>query len=48
MAKVEIKGTELVWFGKYREDGGRLEVDRVNLAFQIIETINNVRTIPEA
>jgi hypothetical protein len=34
---------ELVWPGKYNEDGTRKEVPRVNLPFQIIETINGSR-----
>lgn len=47
MAKIEITKTELVWPGKYNEDGTRLEVDRVNLPFQIIETINESRATRE-
>ena len=43
MAKIEITKTELVWLGKYNEDGTRREVPRVNLPFQIIETINESR-----
>jgi len=39
MAKIEITKTELVWPGKYNEDGTRKEVERVNLPFQVIETI---------
>ena len=34
---------ELVWPGKYNEDGTRKEVPRVNLPFQVIETINGSR-----
>jgi DNA modification methylase len=48
MAKVEITKTELVWPGKYNEDGMRKEVPRVNLPFQIIETINESRATREA
>src|SRR5262245_12557206 len=40
MAKVEITRTELVWPGKYNEDGTLKEVPRVSLPFQVIETIN--------
>src|SRR3954469_22506999 len=40
MAKIDITKTELVWPGKYNEDGTRKEVPRVNLPFQVIETIN--------
>jgi DNA modification methylase len=43
MAKIEITKTELVWPGKYNEDGTRKEVPRVNLPFQVIETINESR-----
>ena len=43
MAKIEIMKTELVWPGKYNDDGTRREVPRVNLPFQIIETINESR-----
>lgn len=48
MAKIEIAKTELVWPGKYNEDGTRREVQRVNLPFQIIETINESRATREA
>jgi DNA modification methylase len=48
MAKIEITKTELVWPGKYKEDGTRKEVERVNLPFQIIETINETRATREA
>jgi hypothetical protein len=47
MAKVEITKTELVWPGKYNEDGTRKEVPRVNLPFQVIETINESRASRE-
>ena len=43
MAKIEITKTELVWPGKYNEDGTRKEVPRVSLPFQVIETINESR-----
>ena len=48
MAKIEITKTELVWPGKYNEDGARKEVERVNLPFQVIETINETRGTREA
>ncbi|MCL0095470.1 site-specific DNA-methyltransferase [Dehalococcoidia bacterium] len=48
MTKIEITRTELVWPGKYDEDGQRKEVERVNLPFQVIETINETRATPEA
>lgn len=40
--------TELVWPGKYNEDGTLKEVPRVNLPFQVIETINEGRATREA
>ena len=48
MAKIEITKTELVWPGKYDENGQRKEVERVNLPFQVIETINETRATREA
>jgi adenine-specific DNA-methyltransferase len=48
MAKIEITKTELVWPGKYNEDGTHKEVERVNLPFQVIETINETRATREA
>jgi adenine-specific DNA-methyltransferase len=48
MAKIEITKTELVWPGKYNEDGTRKEVPRVNLPFQVIERINESRATREA
>ena len=45
--KIEITKTELVWPGKYNEDGTLKEVPRVNLPFQIIETINESRATRE-
>lgn len=47
MAKGEITKTELVWSGKYNEDGTLKEVPRVNLPFQVIETINESRATRE-
>jgi adenine specific DNA methylase Mod len=48
MAKIEITKTELVWPGKYSEDGTRKEVPRVSLPFQVIETVNVSRATREA
>lgn len=48
MAKIEITRTELVWPGKYDEQGDRVAPPRVNLPFQIIETINESRASREA
>jgi len=43
MAKIDITKTELVWPGKYNEDGTLKEVPRVSLPFQVIETVNESR-----
>ena len=48
MAKIDITKTELVWPGKYNEDGTRKEVPRVKLPFQVIETVNESRATREA
>jgi adenine specific DNA methylase Mod len=48
MAKIDITKTELVWPWKYNEDGTRKEAERVNLPFQVIETINETRATREA
>lgn len=48
MAKIEITKAELVWPGKYNDDGTLKEVPRVTLPFQIIETINESRATREA
>ncbi len=37
MAKIQITRTELVWPGKYREDGVLAEAPRANLPFQTME-----------
>ena len=47
MAKIDITKTELVWPGKYNEDGTLKEVPRVNLPFQVIETVNESRATRE-
>ncbi len=48
MAKIDISRTELVWPGKYTEDGTLKEVPRVSLPFQVIETVNESRATREA
>ncbi len=48
MAKIEIIKTELVWPGKYNEDGTLKETPRVNLPFQVIERVNESRATREA
>jgi adenine-specific DNA-methyltransferase len=48
MAKIDITKTELVWPGKYNEDGSLREVPRVNLPFQVIERVNESRATREA
>jgi adenine specific DNA methylase Mod len=48
MAKIEVIKTELVWPGKYNDDGSLAEAPRVNLPFQVIETINESRAAREA
>ena len=47
MAKIDITKTELVWPGKYNDDGTRKEVPRVSLPFQVIETVNESRATRE-
>lgn len=44
----DVSRTELVWPGKYDEQGRRREVPRVTLPFQVIETINESRAIGKA
>ena len=48
MAKIDLTKTELVWPGKYNENGTRKEVPRVSLPFQVIETVNASRATREA
>ena len=48
MAKIDVTKTELVWPGKYDEEGHLVEPPRVNLPFQVIETINESRASREA
>ena len=44
----EITKTELVWPGKYDEDGKRREAQRASVPFQIIERVNESRATREA
>lgn len=43
----DITRTELVWPGKYDENGKRREVDRASLPFQVIERVNESRATRE-
>ena len=47
-ATVNVTKTELVWPGKYNEDGTLREVPRVSLPFQVIETVNESRAARDA
>ena len=44
----DINKVELVWPGKYDEDGSLTEVPRVTLPFQVIERVNESRATREA
>ena len=48
MVKSGVTRTELVWPGKYNEDGTLQEVPRVSLPFQVIETAGESRATREA
>src|SRR5574337_51180 len=48
MAKIKVTYTELVWPGKYDENGRRREAERARLPFQVIERINESRATREA
>ena len=48
MAEIDVTKTELVWPGKYNEDSTLKETPRVNLPFQVIETVNESRATREA
>ncbi len=48
MAKIDVTKIELVWPGKYNEDGTLKEVPRVSLPFQVIETVNESRATRQA
>ncbi|MBN1832824.1 MAG: site-specific DNA-methyltransferase [Deltaproteobacteria bacterium] len=45
---LRVTRTELVWPGKYNDDGTLKEVPRVSLPFQVIETVNESRATREA
>jgi len=44
---MRLTKTELVWPGKYNDDGTLKEVPRVSLPFQVIETVNESRATRE-
>lgn len=46
--RIDVAKTELVWPGKYDEDGKLKETPRVSLPFQVIETVNESRATREA
>lgn len=48
LGMLRVTRTELVWPGKYNEDGTLKEVPRVNLPFQVIERVNESRATREA
>jgi len=47
MAKIDITRTELVWPGKYDEQGNLVVPERVSLPFQVIERVNQTRATRE-
>ncbi len=48
MAKKDIVRTELVWPGKYDENGKLKKPEILKLPFQVIETVNETRASREA
>ena len=46
--RIGVTRTELVWPGKYDEDGMLNELRRANLPFQVIERVNETRATREA
>ncbi len=48
MVKIPITKTELVWPGKYNDDGTLTQVPPANLPFQVIEVFNQTRPTREA
>ena len=48
MAKSDMTKTELVWPGKYNEDGTLKEVPHVRPPFQVVETVGEGRATREA
>ena len=47
MARIQITKTELVWPGKYNEDGTLTQLPRVNLPFQVTEVFNQTQPTRE-
>jgi len=47
MPKITVTRTELVWPGKYDENGKLAPPRRVNLPFQVIERVNETRATRE-
>lgn len=47
MANLDITKTELIWPGKYNDDGTLTNTPRVSLPFQIIETVGESRATRE-
>lgn len=47
MPKIDITRTELVWPGKYDDEGNLVTPPRVNLPFQVIERVNETRATRE-
>jgi adenine-specific DNA-methyltransferase len=47
MARIQITKTELVWPGKYNEDGTLTQLPRANLPFQVTEVFNQTQTTSE-
>ena len=47
MPKIDITRTELVWPGKYDDEGNLVTPRRVNLPFQVIERVNETRATYE-
>lgn len=45
---MRVTKTELVWPGKYNEDGTLRETPRISLPFQVIETVNETRATRQA
>src|SRR5271167_3463846 len=48
MAKIQVTKTELVWPGKYNQDGTLTQVPRANLPFQVLEVFNQTQPTHEA
>jgi len=48
VAKIEITRTELVWPGKYDDEGRLVEPPRMSLPFQVIEIVNESRATRQA